>query len=103
MLRCNWATVIARRHPDVNGPKTVAICSQIYVITCEYVNSQGKSVAGTRPGLFLIPRILNQSELPKLKNASRFSKQLAQRSARCGGFGANNDVQPVGRCPCHAP
>ena len=103
MLRCNWATVIARPIPGVNGPKTVAICSQIYVMACEYVNSQKKWVAGTRPGLFLIPRILNQSELPKLKNASRFSKQLAQRSARCGGFGANDYVQPVGRCPCHAP
>jgi hypothetical protein len=38
------------------------------------VNSQEKSVAGTRPGLYLIPRILNQSELPALENASRFSQ-----------------------------
>jgi hypothetical protein len=59
MLRCNWATVIARRHPDVNGPKTVAICRQFYVMGREYVNSQRKLLIGTRPGLFLIPRILN--------------------------------------------
>ena len=73
MLRCNWATVIARRHPDVNGPKTVAICSQIYVMGREYVNSLEKSHPGTGPGLFLNPHILNQSELPILKTASRFS------------------------------
>jgi hypothetical protein len=73
VLRCNWATVIARRHPDVNGPKTVAICRQIYVMGREYVNLQEKSPAGMRPGLSLNPRILNQSELPILKNASRFS------------------------------
>jgi len=103
VLRCNWATVIARRHPHVNGPKTVAICSQTYVMARECVNLQKKSVAGSRPRLYLIPRILNQSELPELKNASRFSKQLAQRSARRGGFGAHNDVQPVGRCACYAP
>jgi hypothetical protein len=59
MLRCNWATVIARRHPYVNGPKTVAICHQFYVMGRECVNSQGKLFTGTRPGLSLIPRILN--------------------------------------------
>ena len=25
VLRCNWATVIARGTPHVNGPKTVAV------------------------------------------------------------------------------
>jgi hypothetical protein len=102
LLRCSWATVIARRHPGVNGPKTVAIRSQVYVTSREYVNSLGKSVTATRPGLSLIPRILNQSELPALKTGSRISQQLAQRSSRGCGFRANNDVNPVRRCQCEA-
>lgn len=74
MLRCNSATVIARSIPGVNGPKTVANRRQFYVREPECVNSQGKLLTGTRPGLSLIPRILNQSELPSLHNARRISE-----------------------------
>jgi hypothetical protein len=74
MLRCNSATVIARRIPGVNGPETVAICRQFYVREPECVNSQENLPTGTRPRLSLIPRILNQSELPSLHNARRFSE-----------------------------
>jgi hypothetical protein len=62
MLRCSWATVIARGTARVNGPKSVAICSQLYVMTREYVNSQTKSRERMGPGLCLVPCILNQSE-----------------------------------------
>jgi hypothetical protein len=74
VLRCNSATVSARRPGGVNGPKSVAICRQFYVRACECVKSLKKLLAGTRPGLLLIPRILNQSELPSLHNARRFSE-----------------------------
>jgi hypothetical protein len=74
MLRCNSATVIARSPAGVNGPETVAICRQFYVRECECVKSQENLLTGTRPGLSLIPRILNQSELPSLHNARHLSE-----------------------------
>ena len=74
MLRCNSATVIARPAGNVNGPKSVAICRHFYVRARESVNSLQKVSTDMRPGLFLIPRILNQSQLPALHNARRFSE-----------------------------
>jgi hypothetical protein len=74
MLRCDSATVITRSIPGVNGSKTVAIYHQFYVRECECVKSLENLLSGTRPGLSLIPRILNQSELPSLHNARHFSE-----------------------------
>ena len=39
VLRCSWATLIARGTAGVNGLETVADRSQLYVTSREYVNS----------------------------------------------------------------
>ena len=76
MLRYNSATLLrGALRRGVNGPENVAFERRFYAESAlSVVNSQENLPTVTRPRLSLIPRILNQSELPSLHNARRFSE-----------------------------